>query len=67
MSPPLTTAWAVVCPRHGQVFLTRPLYLAQLDRPDEGWRCPMCGVPADWDDDNYEQSLDPSDSEEPLR
>jgi len=47
------TPWAVICPEHGQVFLTDEEYDAQMDAPDAVWRCP-CGQRAEWDDDNYE-------------
>lgn len=48
------TAWAVICPVHRQVFLTREEYEAQMDDPNALWKCP-CGRQATWDDDNYER------------
>ena len=48
------TPWAVICPDHGQVFLTDAEYDAQMDKPDSLWTCPLCGKPSEWDDHNYE-------------
>ena len=48
------TPFAVICPDHGQVFLTDKEYDAQMDNPDLLWTCPECGKPSQWDDDNYE-------------
>lgn len=60
------TAWRVVCPHHGPVFLTREEYDAQMARPDRTWQCPafdegdpddpddvgpgVCGARSEWDD-----------------
>lgn len=51
------TPWAVTCPTHGQVFLSREEYNRQLVRIDDCWTCPECGARADWDDENYEQAI----------
>jgi hypothetical protein len=48
------TPWAVLCPTHGQVFLTDAEYDKQMDDPETLWTCPICGERAEWDDDNYE-------------
>lgn len=47
------TPWAVICPTHGQVFLTDKEYESQMDKPNSVWFCP-CGQESEWDDDNYE-------------
>ena len=52
------TPWAVLCPTHGRVFLTKLHYDKQLSEVDARWSCPRCGALAEWDDDNYEQYLD---------
>ena len=51
------TPYAVQCQGMGQcgkVYLSALEYEAQMDRPDYGWRCPICRDDAAWDDDNYE-------------
>ena len=58
------TPYAVHCPIHGFVWLTREEYAHQMDLPDDGWRCPvmdtdpqrfgLCGAPALWDEENFE-------------
>lgn len=54
------TRWAVRCPVHGLVYLTREQYDAQMNDADALWRCPVvhdaevCGQDAAWDDDTYE-------------
>jgi hypothetical protein len=58
------TPWAVFCPHHGQVFLSLEMYIAQLDRPDSVWCCPKCGESAEWDDTNYEASLEDDSRED---
>lgn len=55
---PVETAWAVICPRHGQQFLTEAGYRRQMDLPDAKWICPVCGATSEWDDDNYEKYLE---------
>lgn len=47
------TPWAVTCPTHGQVFLSREEYSRQLVAIDNPWTCPECEARADWDDENY--------------
>lgn len=67
---PEPTQWAVICPTHGRVYLTKRAYDAQMNNAGAVWRCPKwstpeeikrdpyligpCGAPCDWDDDNYE-------------
>ncbi len=52
-----TTPWAVICPLHEQVFLTKQEYDTEMLNPDAVWTCPICGRRSQWDDDNYEQAL----------
>ena len=42
---------------HDLVYLTNKEYIQQLEKPDQTWRCPVCGYEAIWDDDNYEEFL----------
>jgi len=62
---PEPTQFAVICPEHGQVFLTVDAYRFQLNHPDTPWRCPKwcaepadmigpCGAMSEFDDDNLE-------------
>ena len=46
------TPWAVICPNHGQAFLSREQYNYQMDLPNALWFCPECGEVSNWDDDN---------------
>lgn len=51
------TPWAVNCESKsdcGLVYLTRENYDRQMFRMNDTWKCPKCGGPADWNDDNYE-------------
>lgn len=51
------TPWAVICPRHGQQFLTKDQYNSQLRQADCFWKCPVpkCTEKrAEWDEDNYD-------------
>lgn len=48
------TAYAIRCPNHGQVFLTKEGYDVQMNRANSRWACPMCGESASWDDNNYD-------------
>jgi hypothetical protein len=68
MSSVSETPWAVYCPKHGKVFLTRDEYEAQMDAVNTPWTCPrecgppevgICGEPSEWDDLNYEAHLPP--------
>jgi hypothetical protein len=65
MSSPAPTPWAVICPQHGRVYLTREEYRVQMNRPNSGWECtevviegpaPIgpCSNDSEWDDENYE-------------
>jgi hypothetical protein len=49
----IPTPWAVICPEHGKVYLTKENYNRQMRASDSTWRCPA-GCHAEWDDDNYE-------------
>ena len=51
-------SWAIICRKHGQVFLTRAEYSRQSGLVDRLWTCPRCGRKSNWDDDNYEEFLD---------
>lgn len=42
-------------PACGSQPLTEAQYLAQMDRPDSAWHCPMCGGLAEFDDYKSEQ------------
>jgi len=53
------TPYAVLC--HGicgQVFLTGAEYDLQMSDPDAVWRCPACGDSADFDDGQFEESME---------
>lgn len=65
MSSQTPTQWAVICPRHGQVFLTEDEYNAQMCDGDSKWKCTRftyqpgdavgpCGAFSEWDDANYD-------------
>jgi len=45
---------AVQCKTHGQVLLTDEQFNRQMDCPDALWKCPVCGLPAEFDDDFWE-------------
>jgi hypothetical protein len=49
--------YAVVCREHGQQFLTEGAYLAQLERSNDRWFCPVCGDNAAFDDLNLESYI----------
>jgi hypothetical protein len=71
------TAWRVLCPHHGAVFLTREEYNAQMMAPNARWACPawengdpndrndvgpgICGATCRWDDNWYEMWMDDLD------
>lgn len=48
------TRYAVSCPVHGQVYLTKAEYDRQMNLADDRWACPRCGRTAEFDDDNYD-------------
>ena len=54
---PTRTPWAVICHRHGRVYLSSHEYRRQLCHADARWICPHDHLVADWDDDNYEEYL----------
>lgn len=68
------TAYAVLCPIHGRVFLREAEYDRQMDRPDSFWACPrmdsdpkrfgLCGMRSEFDDATYE-AAQPAYEEEP--
>lgn len=45
---------AVTCVNHGTVELTATNYIAQLEAADDGWKCPVCGEDADFNDESVE-------------
>ena len=52
------TPWAVRCPEHGKVFLTRSEYDRQMDSPNAHWYCTSDHFEAKaawWDDNNYDE------------
>jgi hypothetical protein len=51
------TPYAVICPTHGQVFLTHDEYINQMCKPDSLWKCPIDGMVCSFDDKNYEHAL----------
>lgn len=61
------TPYAVVCPDHGQVFLTESEYNRQMGNPDRFWACPHAGprcYPVAFDDLHYESRLEYGVAEE---
>lgn len=57
------TPWAVNCPIHSKICLTKEQYDAQMNRPNSLWMCPLCGEVAYWDDEHYERHMFPEDFE----
>lgn len=55
------TPYAVLCQYHGQRFLPVREYSRQMGRPGDFWMCPACGEASEWDDDEYEYNLLPSE------
>lgn len=62
------TPWAVHCPKHGLVYLTREEYDRQMQKSDYRWECTAwtledpigpCGAWSEWDDDIYEAAMYP--------
>lgn len=46
------TPWAVDCPSCKILrFLNEEEYNLQIAAPDDLWTCPVCGQPAEWDDE----------------
>lgn len=52
---PTPTRYAVICPLHRQVFLTKEEYDFQMWHADSKWICPRCYLVSSFDDDNYER------------
>lgn len=52
------TPYAVICPEHGQKFMTHDEYMRQMCAPDSRWACPDCGRVSQFDDDNYESAFE---------
>lgn len=46
----------VKCPTHGDQYLTREQYMAQLLRAADEWTCPTCGQRSEWDDNYFWQT-----------
>ena len=55
---PEATPYAVLCPRHGRVYLTREGYQQQLSRPHAKWACPTCKRVSTFDDATYEAAME---------
>ena len=53
------TPWAIHCPKHGKICLTKEQYDHQMYHPGPIWICPVCGDDAYWDDDHYEKHMCP--------
>lgn len=57
------TPYAVDCPGNawghefacGKTYLTSKGYKHQMSFVNVGWKCPICGADAYFDDDNFEQ------------
>jgi hypothetical protein len=56
----IPSPYAVICLRHGQQFLTRQQYMAQMMHSNSKWSCPVCNDTAEWDDDNFDNYQDHS-------
>jgi len=54
MPSPKPTRWATHCREHGKVYMTFAEYENAMARPNERWKCPVCGALASFDDDQYE-------------
>lgn len=52
---PMKPYAGVVCPQHGDVDITEEEYEKQLDRPNQRWRCPLCGEESHFNDERFEQ------------
>lgn len=62
------TRWAVLCPKHGRVYLSEAEYERQLALVATRWTCPqacspldvipdeagICGEVCEWDDETYD-------------
>ncbi len=53
MTKTTPTPYAVICPRHGKVFLSHQEYDEQMRHGDSRWACP-CGLEASFDDAHWE-------------
>jgi rubrerythrin len=51
--------YAVVCKKHGPQGMDYKAYMEQLSKAGDVWKCPICGDPAMFDEDRYENP--PSD------
>ena len=64
------TRWAVLCPTHGQVYLTRAEYNLQMMAADSSWQCPrirkevneryhfICGATSEFDNHSPQARFD---------
>lgn len=50
--------YGVICPKCGDVELSREEYQTQMLAPGCGWRCPECWGPAEWDDSKHDASCE---------
>ncbi len=55
MAAVFETPWAVICPNHGEVFLTHEQYMAQMYEVDVMWKCPICSEYSEWNDENFDE------------
>ena len=61
------TGYAIICPKHGRVHLTKDEYNRQMDKPNSLWQCPrmdsdpeepgLCGRASQFDDLTYEKNF----------
>lgn len=45
----------LVCPQHGEVDIDRSEYMKQMTNPWARWKCPLCGIISEFNDDRYEE------------
>ena len=50
--------YVVICPEHKHMVMSQEEYMAQMYKPNELWKCPICGQTAYWSDDDYEAWCD---------
>lgn len=57
------TPYRVICPEHGEQYLSYEQYMKQLIQADDTWRCPFpwCNKKAEWDDAWYDLMNEPDE------
>lgn len=53
----ITDLYAVRCSIHGHQVLTETQYDEQLENADNFWQCPICGDWAEWDGEDWDETL----------